>query len=135
VELYFHSPNTPSWRGAQLERRGALVNTDLTPWMLDGDELTLKSLCSNRLFGKDMALLVLVTTTWHFSGLRIEETYSKYGGRGYLWMYLIKYSGQPTRSGPPAWGLGKGLTTLHHKEKQLVTKCYTERLGWSLSPG
>ncbi|KAJ4432581.1 hypothetical protein ANN_21204 [Periplaneta americana] len=29
--------------------------------------------------------------------------------------------GQPIRGGPPAWGLGEGLTT-HHRKKQLVTK-------------
>ncbi|KAJ4429695.1 hypothetical protein ANN_21896 [Periplaneta americana] len=28
--------------------------------------------------------------------------------------------GQPIRGGPPAWGLGEGLTT-HHRKKQLVT--------------
>jgi hypothetical protein len=29
-----------------------------------------------------------------------------------------------TRGGPPAWGLGKGLTTPYHKIKH-VMKCYT----------
>jgi hypothetical protein len=33
---------------------------------------------------------------------------------------LNKRRGQPTRGGPPAWGLGVGLTT-HHKNK-LVTE-------------
>jgi hypothetical protein len=27
--------------------------------------------------------------------------------------------GQQVRGGPPAWGLGKGLTTLHHKNSLL----------------
>ncbi|KAJ4434273.1 hypothetical protein ANN_22825 [Periplaneta americana] len=33
--------------------------------------------------------------------------------------------GQPIRGGPPAWGLGEGLTT-HHRKKQLVTKPNTK---------
>jgi hypothetical protein len=31
--------------------------------------------------------------------------------------------GQPTRGGPPAWGLGGGLT-IPHRKKQCVTKCH-----------
>jgi hypothetical protein len=30
---------------------------------------------------------------------------------GYLWINWISSRGQPTRSGPPAWGLGEVLTT------------------------
>jgi len=30
-----------------------------------------------------------------------------------------------TSGGPPAWGLGEGLTTPHCKKNMLVTKCYT----------
>jgi hypothetical protein len=30
---------------------------------------------------------------------------------------LNKQSGQPTRGGPPAWGLGVRLTTPHRKKK------------------
>ncbi|KAJ4443279.1 hypothetical protein ANN_04947 [Periplaneta americana] len=33
--------------------------------------------------------------------------------------------GQPIRGGPPAWGLGEGLTT-HHRKKQLVTNFYNK---------
>ncbi|KAJ4448759.1 hypothetical protein ANN_00150 [Periplaneta americana] len=33
--------------------------------------------------------------------------------------------GQPIRGGPPAWGLGEGLTT-HHRKKQLVTNSYSK---------
>jgi len=30
--------------------------------------------------------------------------------------------GQPIRGGLLAWGLGEGLTTLHHKRKQFVNE-------------
>jgi hypothetical protein len=30
-------------------------------------------------------------------------------------IYWISSHGQPTMWGPPAWGLGEGLTTPHHK--------------------
>jgi hypothetical protein len=35
-----------------------------------------------------------------------------------------------TRGSPPAWGLGVGLTTLHHKNK-LVTKNLTVPRTWT----
>jgi hypothetical protein len=38
--------------------------------------------------------------------------------------YKSRSRGQTTRDGPPAWELGVGLTTLHHKNK-LVTKNLT----------
>jgi hypothetical protein len=50
----------------------------------------------------------------------MEETASKYGG--WLRIYLISSSGQPTRDGPPAWGLGVGLTTPHRKKISLLRK-------------
>jgi len=34
----------------------------------------------------------------------------------------ISSFGQPTRDGPPAWGLGEGITILH-RESQHVRKC------------
>jgi hypothetical protein len=34
-----------------------------------------------------------------------------------------------SRGDPPAWGLDKGLITLHHK-KQLVMKCFTGPHNW-----
>jgi hypothetical protein len=33
---------------------------------------------------------------------------------------LNKHREQPTRGGPPAWGLGVGLTTLHCKKPNLL---------------
>jgi hypothetical protein len=53
----------------------------------------------------------LVTTAWRVLRLRMEETLSKYGGN---------CRGQPTMGGPPAWGLGVGLTTPHRKK----SPCY-----------
>jgi hypothetical protein len=52
----------------------------------------------------------LVTTAWRVLRLRMEETPSSFGGK-----LQISSRGQPTRGGPPAWGLGVGLTT-HHKK-------------------
>jgi len=44
----------------------------------------------------------------------------------HVWMVaaniLNKQYEHPTRGGPPAWGLGEGLTT--HRKKQRVMKCY-----------
>jgi hypothetical protein len=37
---------------------------------------------------------------------------------------LNKQSRQPTRGGPPAWGLGVGLTTLHRKKISLLYIIY-----------
>jgi hypothetical protein len=39
--------------------------------------------------------------------------------------------GQPTRGGPPAWGLGVGLTTPHHKIFFIVTKCFKVPWTWT----
>jgi hypothetical protein len=39
----------------------------------------------------------------------------------------MEESGQPTRGGPPAWGLGELLTTPHRK-KYIVTKCSHRKL-------
>jgi hypothetical protein len=36
----------------------------------------------------------------------------------------------PTRGGPPAWGLGVGLTTLHRKNKP-VTKILKKPRTWT----
>jgi hypothetical protein len=44
--------------------------------------------------------------------------------------YIEKAAAETTRGGPPAWGLGVGLTTLHHKNK-LVTKNLTEPRTWT----
>jgi len=72
-------------------------------------------------------MLVLVTVSWQVLGLRMEETASRYGG--YLWMYWVSSHAQPTRCGPPAWGLGEGLTTPHCKS-QFVTKCCNGPRNW-----
>jgi hypothetical protein len=47
-----------------------------------------------------------------------------------LVQYRINSRGQPTRGGPPAWGLGGGLTTPHRKKKKHVMKCYKEPRNW-----
>jgi hypothetical protein len=33
--------------------------------------------------------------------------------------------------GPPAWGLGMGLTTAHQKKKFIVTKCFKVPWTWT----
>jgi hypothetical protein len=63
----------------------------------------------------------LATTAWRALRLRMEETPSRYGG--WLRIYWISTRGQPTRGGPPACGLGVGLTTPHCKNK-LVTNVF-----------
>jgi len=55
----------------------------------------------------------------------------KASGHGmYLRIYWINSSGQPTRNGPPAWGLGVGLTALT-VNNFTVSKCF-KRLGTGL---
>jgi hypothetical protein len=39
--------------------------------------------------------------------------------------------GQLTKGGPPAWGLGGGLTTPHRKKRKNVTKCYKGPRTWA----
>jgi hypothetical protein len=60
-------------------------------------------------FNKIRVKWVPVTTAWRVLSLRMEE-------RPPIWRVaankLNKQSGQPTRGGPPAWGLGEVLTTL-----------------------
>jgi hypothetical protein len=69
----------------------------------------------------------LVTTAWHVLRLRMEEMPSSFGGQ--LWIYWISSRGQTTRGGPPAWGLGVGLTlTLKNK---LVTKILKKPWTWT----
>jgi hypothetical protein len=46
--------------------------------------------------------------------LWLEEMASRYGG--HLWVHWIIGHGQLTRGSTPARGLGKGLTTPHHKK-------------------
>jgi len=54
-----------------------------------------------------------VTTAWHIPGLWMGEIASRYGWL--LWICWISCY-QPTRVGPPAWGLGEGLTSPHSKK-------------------
>jgi hypothetical protein len=68
--------------------------------------------CCNRF--SSMLGWSLVTTAWHVLRLRMEETPSRYGG--WLQIYWISSCRQPTRGGPPAWGLGVMLTTPHYKK-------------------
>jgi hypothetical protein len=51
---------------------------------------------------------------------------SGYGGQ--LRLYRISSRGQPTRGGPPDWGLGVELTTPHHKAFLLLQNV-SKRLG------
>jgi hypothetical protein len=47
-----------------------------------------------------------------------------------FWREAANILKQPTRGGPPAWGLGMGLTTPHHKKK-LVTKILKKPRTWT----
>jgi hypothetical protein len=67
-----------------------------------------------------------VTTTFRVLGLRVKETASRY--KGWLQIYRISSCGQPTAGGPPVWGLGGELTTLHHKTQYLLRNT-THSLG------
>jgi hypothetical protein len=42
----------------------------------------------------------------------------------------ISSRGKPTSGGPPFCELGKGLTTLHRKKKNIITKCHTVPRTW-----
>ena len=45
-------------------------------------------------------------------------------------IYLISSCGQPTRVGPPAWGLGEMLTTPHRKNLscyEIFTRQYSDK--------
>jgi len=73
--------------------------------------------------------LVPVTTAWCVLRLQME-------GQTPIWRVaaniLNKSPGQPTRGGPPAWGMGKLLTTPHHKNVscyKMFTKKATD-LDW-----
>jgi hypothetical protein len=54
-----------------------------------------------------------------------------------LQIHWIGSGGQPKRGGPPAWGLGRGLTTPHCKKVMLqnIAKCLEPELRheiWNL---
>jgi hypothetical protein len=58
-------------------------------------------------------------------------TASNMGG-GELRIYRISIRGQPTRGGPPALGLGEGLTTTHRENVSLLRNIHTQSLGHGL---
>jgi len=60
--------------------------------------------------------------------LQMEKMASRY--EGYLWIYWISSHRQPADGCPPAWGLGKGLTTPHHKKKPVCYAALGLRNGW-----
>jgi len=77
VELYFHSPNTPSWHGAQLKHRDNLTFTLYICWHTTGVEVmgssfSFASACSFREMqpqcridictGSELCLLTVVAT-------------------------------------------------------------------------
>jgi len=71
----------------------------------------------------------LVTTAWRVLTFW-KEGYASING-GHMRMYCMSSRGQPTRGGPPAWGLGVGLTTPH----RIKVTCYemfqsTSDLDW-----
>jgi len=47
-----------------------------------------------------------------------------------LWIYWISCCGKATRSGPPAWGLGKGLTNHHKKPTWYKVLKKREGMNW-----
>jgi len=51
------------------------------------------------------------TTAWRVLRLRMEERYPIWRVAANILISL----GQPTRGGPPVWGLGEVLTTRHRK--------------------
>jgi hypothetical protein len=61
-----------------------------------------------------VVMWVPVNTTWRVLKLRKKEKTSVYGER--LRIHFISSGEQPTMGGPPAWGLGEGLTTPHPKK-------------------
>jgi hypothetical protein len=56
-------------------------------------------------------------------------------GRRIWWVagnILNKHLRTADKGGPPAWGLGEGLTAPHRKKKNLLgTKCRTGRRNWT----
>jgi hypothetical protein len=49
--------------------------------------------------------------------------------------YRSMCRGQPTKGGPPAWGLGEGLKKPDRKNEQHVTKCYPGHWAGSCEHG
>jgi len=72
------------------------------------------------------------TIPWQVLRLQVDEMASRYGGL--LQIYWISSHRQPTRGGPPALGLGEGLTTPHWKKKNSLLQNITQdlRFGWIL---
>jgi hypothetical protein len=70
----------------------------------------------------------LVTTAWRVLRLRMEETPSSYGGS----CECTECHGEPIRGGPPALGLGVGLTTPHNKK--ILLRTFKRGLGLKRFP-
>jgi hypothetical protein len=95
VELYLHSPNTPSWRGAQLKHRDNFTFTlpSITAAVLTFSWLTFPIARSHSLqiqlllacldmfiYSSIISTAGNFTTTLRVLRLRMEETSAKYGG-------------------------------------------------------
>jgi hypothetical protein len=52
----------------------------------------------------------LVSMPWHVLRLWMEDALQ-------VWRLTVNILKKPTRGGPPAWGLGVGLTAPHHKKQ------------------
>jgi hypothetical protein len=70
----------------------------------------------------------LFTSAWLVLRLRMEEAASGYEEQ--LRIYWINNSGEPTRGGLPAWGLGVDLIMPHFKKISMIRK-----ITRSLGPG
>jgi hypothetical protein len=77
---------------------------------------------------------VIMTTkvAWGFPSLSSSETHVRARSSCPILTEIGMYRQMPTRGGPPAWGLGGGLTTPHRKKKKHVTKCYKGLWGCGL---
>jgi hypothetical protein len=68
-----------------------------------------------------------VTKAWCVFGLQMEEWPP-------IWRVAANIlNRQLTRDGPPAWGLGKGLTTPHCENKSLLQNIHRQSLGPGLT--
>jgi hypothetical protein len=86
-----------------------------------------------------LSVLLIKHRIWIYSSAWIEFKYTSRGLQS-IWFWLQHYSHALCRKilrsdvqggcGPPAWGLGVGLTTPHRKKK-LVTKTSKEPRTWT----
>jgi hypothetical protein len=71
---------------------------------------------------------VLVTTAWRVLRLRLEE---RPPIRRVAANILNKQSGQPTKGGPPACGLGEVLTSPHRKMYSVTNRLQRKPRTWT----